>query len=157
MTRQGIRAYLADNPLLSALGEDAINFLAGHVATRRVAQGEAVFRRGEPADTFYMVRSGRISVEIPSVYGPPLQIQSLGAGELVGWSWLISPYRWDFQARAEEDAELLEFDGRIVLEHCEQEPAFGYHIYKQFAGLMSERLSEARQRMMDHWSPAGFA
>ena len=80
-----------------------------------------------------------------------------GAGEVLGWSWLIDPYKWDFQARVEEDADLLEFDGAAVLENCEKNHNFGYAILKQFTELMSERLTGARRRMMDTFSPTGFA
>jgi CRP/FNR family cyclic AMP-dependent transcriptional regulator len=75
----------------------------------------------------------------------------------LGWSWLISPYQWSFQARAEEDSELLQFDGTAILARCEQEPKFGYELLKKFAGMMSMRLEAARRKMMDEWNPAGFA
>jgi hypothetical protein len=81
----------------------------------------------------------------------------VGKDQVLGWSWLISPYKWNFQTRAEEDTELLEFDGMALLAQCEQEPKFGYELLKKFAGLMSVRLSVARQKMMDEWNPDGFA
>ena len=84
-------------------------------------------------------------------------MQSLGAGQILGWSWLIPPYKWNFQARAEAQTALLAFDGDAVLARCEEESNFGYALLKRFASLMAERLGVARQRMMDQWNPPGFA
>ena len=75
----------------------------------------------------------------------------------MGWSWLISPYKWSFQAKAIEDADLLRFDGKAILTQCELDPKFGYELLKKFAELMSVRLDSARQKMMEEWNPAGFA
>ena len=124
---------------------------------REIKKGQILFRQGERADKFYMVRNGRISVQIPTLQGPTLEIQSLGKDQILGWSWLISPYKWNFQAKAEEDSQLLEFNGAAILERCEQESKFGCELLKKFAVLMSERLDAARQKMMDEWNPIGFA
>lgn len=89
--------------------------------------------------------------------GPNLEIQTLGKDQILGWSWLILPFKWTFQAMPEEDSELLMFDGATILERCEKEPRFGYELLKKFAALMSIRLDAARQKMMGGWNPAGFA
>ena len=68
---------------------------------------------------------------------------------------LIPPYRWNFQAMAAEDSELLEFDGSIILAPCEGNSGFSYALLKHFAALMSEQLDRARQKMMDQWDPPG--
>jgi CRP-like cAMP-binding protein len=94
---------------------------------------------------------------MPAIMGPSLEIQALGKDQVLGWSWLISPYKWNFQAMIEEDSELLMFDGNVILARCEQEPKFGYELLKKFAELMSVRLDAARKKMMDEWNPAGFA
>ena len=119
--------------------------------------GQILFLQGERADKFYVVRSGRISIQMPAIMGPALEIQAVDEDQVLGWSWLISPYRWNFQTKAEEDSELLQFDGTAILARCEQEPKFGYELLKKFAGLMSVRLNAARQKMMDEWNPVGFA
>jgi len=151
------RRYLLNNPFFSGLDDACGNFLAEHAGERSIAPGEILFRQGEHADAFYLLRDGQISVEIPSLYGPPLEIQRLGSNEVLGWSWLIAPYQWDFQARAEEACSLIEFDGHAVLARCEEDNRFGYAVLKIFTELMSERLTAARQRIMDQWSPSGFA
>ena len=101
--------------------------------------------------------SGQVSIGVAAIQGPGLQLQLLGSGQMLGWSWLIEPYRWDFQAKVLEDAELIEFDGQAILAQCEEDKAFGYQLYKRFTYLMSERLGSARRKMMDQWDAPGFA
>ena len=149
--------YLAAHDFFSALNEDYIKLLSEFVTERQVAKGEVLFQQGKIADKFYLVRKGQVSVQVPALVGPPLELQILGDNQILGWSWLIPPYRWNFLARATEDTELLEFDGRAILARCEKDPKFGYELLKRFTALMSERLNVARQKMMDQWNPPGFA
>lgn len=157
MSVQGIEDHLADHAFFEGLDDLCLNFLAGASRSRQLAAGDLLFHQGESADYFYLVRHGELVVQVPALMGPALQIQKLGADQVLGWSWLIAPYRWHFQALATEDSELLEFDGSLVLAHCEEDPSFGYQLLKRFAALMSERLDGARQKMMDQWDPPGFA
>ena len=157
MSNQSIAEYLSAHEFFSELSEDVLIFLYECASKREIKKGQILFRQDERADKFYVVRNGRISVQIPAIMGPALEIQALGKDQVLGWSWLISPYQWHFQAKTEEDSELLEFDGTAILARCEQEPEFGYELLKRFAALMSERLDAARQKMMDEWNPVGFA
>ncbi len=157
MNNQSITEYLLTHDFFSELNKDFLTLLCESVNTLDIKKGQVLFRQGERADKFYIIRNGRISVQIPAIMGPTLEIQALSTDQILGWSWLISPYQWHFQAKAEEDSELLEFDGIILLEQCEKEPKFGYELLKRFAALMSERLDASRQKMMDEWNPSGFA
>jgi CRP-like cAMP-binding protein len=89
--------------------------------------------------------------------GPALVVQVLGTDEVLGWSWLIPPYKWTFEALAESDSRVLVFDGKALLQLCESDHHFGYALMKRFTSLMSERLHAARIKMMDSWAPAGWA
>ncbi len=157
MTGQSIDDYLSAHDFFAGLDKRGKKFLSNSARDLQIKQGEVLFQPGASADKFYLLRSGEVSVRVPAVMGPALEIQKLKAGQILGWSWLIPPYRWNFQAMALEDSELLEFDGSIILAHCEEDYAFGYALLKLFASLMSERLDRARQKMMDQWDPPGFA
>ena len=157
MNNQSITEYLSAHEFFSKFSDDSLKFLCECSSTREIKKGQILFRQGEHADKFYVVRSGRISIQMPAIMGPTLEIQAVDEDQVLGWSWLISPYKWNFQIKAEEDSELLQFDGVAILARCEQEPKFGYELLKKFAGLMSVRLNAARQKMMDEWNPVGFA
>ena len=157
MSNQATAEYLSAHEFFSEFSDDVLKYLCECSSTVVIKKGQFLFRQGENADKFYVVRNGRISIQMPAIMGPSLEIQTLDKDQVLGWSWLIAPYKWNFQTRAEEDSELLQFDGTAIMARCEQEPKFGYELLKKFAGLMSERLNAAREKMMDEWNPAGFA
>lgn len=111
-----------------------------------------MFRYGTSAQQFYMVQDGKVSVEIPAVEGAPLPIQKVGKGDVLGWSWLVPPYQWRFDARALEPSRIVVIDGERVRFHCEEDPKLGFELMKRFASLMAERLICARQVAIKHYT-----
>lgn len=152
-----IKKYLKSHKRFKQLSDELIKQLSDAGRALTFKQGEHLFAQDQPADHFYIVVNGTVSVEIPAIYGPPLVVQSLQAGNMLGWSWLIPPYMWTFEAIAEEDTEVIEFDGEKLRQACEQDHDLGYELMKVFSGLMSERLHEARRKMMESFSAPGFA
>lgn len=157
MTDASIRKIIADSRFFSGLDDDAIDFLAGNAVRRTLDSGQVLFHQGDRAEQFYLLLAGHLSLGIPALEGPALELQDIGPGQIAGWSWLMPPNLWNFQARARTAIEFLEFDGVAILAHCEAEPRFGYELMKRFSALMSERLQFARQKMMQEWKPLGFA
>lgn len=151
-----IGAALKDSAFFSVLDDDEREFLASAATTEHMEPGHVVFRHGERATCFYLIIAGEISIEIPAIEGPTLFLQHLGRGQVLGWSWLIPPYQWAFMARAEEPVDVIRFDGARILERCEADPRFGYHLLKAFSAMMSERLGHARRRIMEEWQVKGF-
>ncbi len=149
--------YLQSHSIFKGMPDQHIETLAKAARNQTYQQGTALFKQGDSANHCYIVVSGQVSVEIPSIYGPPLVVQKIGKEGVLGWSWLIPPYQWTFRAIAETDSEVIEFDGVALRKACEADPSLGYPLMKRFAALMSERLHEAREEMMESWSPAGIA
>lgn len=157
MSDSSIERELSAEPFFDSLPSTAITFLASCAARREVRRDEVLFNHGQRADRFYLVQQGLITTEVAAIEGPSLELQHLGPGSIVGWSWLIPPYTWHFQARAKEPSQVIEFNGEAVLARCEADPEFGYALFKRFSGLMSRRLEYAREKMMEEWRPPGFA
>lgn len=157
MDSSEIRQFLAGNGFFEGLDDATLELLADNATTRRLGADEILFRHDDTADRFFVVRSGRVTLEVPAIQGPNLEVQSIGPGGLLGWSWLIPPYRWNFRARAVEASELVEVDGEAIRARCEQDRRLGYELMKRFAALMSDRMAHARRKMMDEWNPPGFA
>ena len=76
-------------------------------------------------------------------------IETIEAGEVVGWSWLFPPYQWHFDARAVSLVRATSFDGVCLREKCEQDPAFGYDLMSRFTQVLIERLQWTRLRLLD--------
>ena len=157
MNNQSITEYLSAHEFFSEFSDDVLKFLCECSSMREIKKGQILFLQGEHADKFYVVRSGLISIQMPAIMGPTLEIQTVNEDQVLGWSWLISPYQWNFQTKAEDDSELLQFDGAAILAQCEQDPKLGFELVKKFAALMSVGLNAARLKMMDEWNPVGFA
>ncbi len=152
-----IKTTIRNTRFFEALSDEDVELIAGYAEETHLKRGDMLFKQDDPAQSFYVVCAGKVSVEIPALYGPPLIVQELSEGQVLGWSWLIKPYKWSFSARAEVDTDMITFDGSKILQHCEEDPAFGYHILKLFTQLMSERLAAARMQMMESWAAPGAA
>jgi len=149
--------YLKTHSIFKGMSDEQVKTLARSAGARTYEAGDCLFKQDQSAAHCYIVVSGRVSVEIPSIYGPPLIVQSIADEGVLGWSWLIPPYKWTFEAIAEVPTEVIEFDGQALRDACEADPELGYQLMKRFAGLMSLRLHEAREKMMENWSAPGFA
>jgi CRP/FNR family cyclic AMP-dependent transcriptional regulator len=157
MAESTLKERIAASSFFADLPPEYVDVLAAHAKTRHVERDRVLFRTGEHAQGFFLITAGHIVVEVAAIEGPSLPLQDLGPDSVLGWSWLIPPTRWAFQARAEAPTDVIEFDGQAVLQACESDPRLGYQLMKRFASLMSERLQNARQRMMEEWRPVGFA
>ena len=157
LSKDDIIKYLQSHTIFSDLEPAHIEVLADYAEEKAFSAQQLLFNQEETAEHFYILIDGAIEVEVPAIAGPNLVVQLLGADDVLGWSWLIPPYKWTFEAKARADSKVLVFDGKNLLQHCEKDHHFGYSLMKRFAGLMSERLHAARLKMMDSWAPAGWA
>ncbi|MDD4887121.1 MAG: cyclic nucleotide-binding domain-containing protein [Thiomonas sp.] len=157
MQTDAVMQDLQAHTILSALNPAQLARLLPHARALQIAAGEVLFQQGQEADAFYIVRTGSVQIGVPAINGPGVAVQTLGAHDVLGWSWLIPPYKWTFEARSLTRTTLLRFDGKAILQECERDPALGYALMKLFAALMSARLQAARLRMMECWAPPGWA
>ncbi len=97
MAERSNAEILEANRFFSGLDPEHIAFLAEQARSQRLVKDEVLFRHGDEARHFYLVLSGELSIEVAAIEGPTLELQVLDPGAVVGWSWLISPYRWRFQ------------------------------------------------------------
>lgn len=147
-----LTVYLAQHPVLKGLSTEHIAQMAGYARLVQFAPGQRVFTHDTEAAEFYIVQKGRVTVEIPALDGEPLVIQTLGDDSMLGWSWMIPPYRWSFDARASVPCTVVAVDGKKLRDACDADPVLGYALMKRFAVLMAERLNAARRVAIRHYS-----
>ena len=111
--------------------------------------GDTLFRQGEPANQFYLILSGKVSLEAHEPGGGTVPVQTLGPGELLGWSWLFPPFVWNFQARAVERTAVVALSGGHLLSSAEQDHEFGFELMKRVAQVVIKRLQTARKQLLD--------
>ena len=144
-----LESLLGHAPFFDGLGPERVALLAGCGGNVRFAAGQSIFRQGDPADVFYVLRHGTVALELFVPSRGPVMIETLEAGEVLGWSWLFAPYRWHFDARALTVVRGTGFDGACLREKCEAEPALGYELMGRFAQVVIERLQWTRLRLLD--------
>jgi len=149
-----IADLVANHPLLTGLPGDTVSHVAGCARNVAVGAGDLLLVEGEPADTLYLLRRGRVTLEVRAPGRRPMVVETLGPGSPVGWSWLFPPYRWQFDARATEPVGALAVDAVCLRSKAEADPAFGYELMKRFASVMLERLQAARIRLLDIYGVA---
>jgi CRP-like cAMP-binding protein len=116
--------------------------------------GEYLFHEGEAADQFYLIREGRIALEIASPGQGAITFQTLREGEIVGVSWLIPPYRWVFSAKALDRVRAIAMDANCLRGKCEDDHDLGYEMMKRFMPILLERLHATRIQILDVYGAA---
>lgn len=111
------------------------------------AAGQLIFREGEEASHLFLIQDGKVALEVFRLDPGPIVIQTLVAGDVLGWSWLVPPYRWRFDARALEHTRTLAFDGPCLRAMCEESPAFGYELLKRLFGILEQRLQATKVQL----------
>jgi CRP-like cAMP-binding protein len=143
-----LEPLLRKHPLFSGFDDDSIHLITGCAKNVRFHEGDLVAKQGEPADEFFLIREGRIAMEMPSPQGV-MRLQTSDAGDVVGWSWLVPPYHWHYDLRAVSDVRAFSIDGRCLRNKCESDPRFGYTMMKRFSKMMADRLEATRLQLID--------
>lgn len=144
-----LEPYLAELPFLKGLSAAHIKLIVGCASNVKFDAGQYIDREGQAANTFYVVRHGRVAIEIFHPTTGPICIQTAAEGEVVGWSWLFPPFVHHFDSRAVELTRAIAFDGECLRSKCEQDHELGYEIYKRFAQVMESRIENTRMQLMD--------
>jgi CRP/FNR family transcriptional regulator, cyclic AMP receptor protein len=140
---------LKEHPFLRGLDDRHLEFLAGCASNVRYAADEFLFHEGQEANASYVVRTGRIALEIGVPGRGPTQLQTVEAGEVLGWSWLYPPYRWQFDARAVEPVRAFALDGNCLRAKCEADHDLGYELVKRFLLQVHMGLERTRLQLLD--------
>lgn len=144
-----IADLMREAPLFADMRSDRLQLLAGCGRNVQFAEGETLFREEQPADLFYLLRHGTITLETYVPTRGPITIETLAAGEVLGWSWLFPPYRWHFDARALSLVRAVEFDTTCLREKLEEDAALGFDLMSRFAQVLQQRLRWTRMRLID--------
>jgi CRP/FNR family transcriptional regulator, cyclic AMP receptor protein len=139
---------VAFHPFLVGMNRTQLALLTDCAISVHFEKGQIIFREGEMANRFYLIESGKVVLESSDERGNPVVIDTIGAGELLGWSWMFPPYTWHFTARAVEPTSAIFFYGTILREYCERDHSLGYELFKRMAPVMIKRMQNAREKLV---------
>ena len=146
---EGLEHIVGSHPFFSGFAPDHLALVTGCARNHRFEAGQYLFREGDSADEFFLVRHGRVALEIVAPGRSPIIISTLGEGEIVGASWLVPPYRWTFSARAVELVRAIGIDAACLRGKCDADHHLGYEMMKRFAPILVNRLNAARLQLLD--------
>ena len=146
---KSMASVIAEVPLFKEMRPEYVELLSGCASNTKFDAGEYIYRQGEPADRFYVIRHGRVSQELFVPQRGPLTVRTVKEGEILGWAWLIPPYERQLDARAIVLTRALAIDGACLRGKCEQDPRLGYELMQMFAQVMVKTLQAARLQIMD--------
>jgi CRP-like cAMP-binding protein len=123
--------------------------MAGCAANVRFPAGADLFREGDAANAFYLIRHGLVALQVFIPGQGRITIETIASGDVLGWSWLFPPYRWHFDAQALELTRAIAFDGACLRAKCDDDHDLGYALMQRFARIMMQRLQATRLQLLD--------
>ncbi|MBB4304888.1 CRP-like cAMP-binding protein [Rhodobium orientis] len=151
--QRDMASIIGEVDFFDGLPADTLELLAGCAKNVRFNAGDYIYREGQAADTFYIIRHGSVAVQLHVPGRRPLVIESLTTNEVLGWSWIVAPYRWSFDAQCVTLVRALAFDATCLRGKMETDCAVGYEMLRRFVTVMSQRLRGTRIRLADMYAP----
>jgi CRP/FNR family transcriptional regulator, cyclic AMP receptor protein len=146
---KGLEQILGEHPFFAGFAPEHGALVAGCARNHRFDAGDYLFREGEPADEFFLIRRGRVALEIVAPGRTPIVFSTLGEGEIVGAAWLVPPYRWTFDARAVEQVRAIGIDAACLRTKCEADHHLGYDMMKRFLPVFVKCLHATQLQILD--------
>jgi CRP/FNR family cyclic AMP-dependent transcriptional regulator len=144
-----IEPILAAHPFFKEFERRHFDIILGCSENVQFEAGQFIFREGQDADSFYLLYYGKISLEVFVPQRGTIPIQTLKAGEVLGWSWMIPPYHWHFDARAVELTRAVALNGVCLRKRCDEDHDLGYRFLTRIAHIMEHRLQATRIQLLD--------
>ena len=143
-----IENVVRNHPFLEGMSPHQHRILSDCALQTRFDKDEILFREGDPANRFYLIQKGSVALESNTKDRGNIRIQTIGSGEVLGWSWLIPPYFWHFDARALEPTEAVFLYGPPLRDECEADHDLGYELFKRISQVMLRRLLATRWQLL---------
>src|SRR6266487_2115039 len=145
---KAVESVIAEHAFLQGLKPQHLRVLADNAMRMRYDPGGIIFREDDPANRFYLIEKGKISLESHRKDEAPVSVQTIGPGDVLGWSWLFPPFYWHFDARALEPTTAIFFYGTRLREACEQDHDLGYELMKRMTQVVIQRLQATRKQLL---------
>lgn len=152
---RSVKELLLAHPLFEGLDDETVEQLSGCAVNVHYDAEEYLFRTGESADRFYMLRHGAVSLDVVGPGERQLVVDTVGSGGVVGISWAVPPYRWANDARATESTSAVALDATCLRARFETNPRVGYELLQRVVSAMADRLYSARIRLLDLYGTPG--
>lgn len=149
MEIEGIERIVMEHPFFAGMEERFCTLVCGCAKNVRFEAGQYLYREGESADQFFLLRHGHVALQVTAPARGAMTFLTIGPGELAGVSWLIPPYRWTNDAKAVELVRAIAMDASCLRDKCEADHDLGYEMMKRFMPVLIQRLQATRLQILD--------
>jgi len=144
-----LERLMREHPFLQGMDQRFIQVLVGCASNVRFEPGDYVAHEGEEATKWYLVRSGQVVLETHVPGMGAVQVGTLGENDVIGWSWIMAPYLWHFDARVVQPTRAVALEGICLRQKCDADRELGYELMKRFLYVVQQRLTWARLQLVD--------
>lgn len=146
---EGLERIVLAHPFFAGLEAELGQVISGCARNLRFESGQYLGHEGDPADEFFLIRQGKVALEILPPGRAAIVFATQSEGDMVGVSWLVPPYRWRFDARAVELTRVIGINAKCLRDKCEADDHLGYALMKRILPVIVQRLAETRLQILD--------
>jgi CRP/FNR family transcriptional regulator, cyclic AMP receptor protein len=146
---------LAGHAFLRGMPPDDVALLAGAAVAISVPAGHRLFEEGTPAQNCWLLTAGQVALDMHVPGRRNLIVETIGSGDVIGFSWMSPPHQWQFGAQTVEPVTAFELDGPAVMALCEGHPELGYQLATRMLAAAVRRLQATRLRLLDLYGAPG--
>lgn len=150
MTVTTLEPILKAHPFLMDLSPPFMDLLVGCAKNEHFDPGQYIAKTGEQADKFFIIRQGRVAIEVQPSGRGAIIVETLAEGDVLGWSWLFEPHTWILDARPLTPVRAISLDGKCLRKKMEDDHDFGFEMLNRFAKIMLDRIKAMRQQLIEH-------
>jgi len=144
-----LERIITEHSFFADLDHAFLNLVVGCASNVRFGAGTYIFKENDEANAFYLIREGKVALEISAPQHKPIIVDTLDVGDILGWSWLLPPFQWKFNAHAITGLRAIALDGECLRTKCEENHDLGYELLKRFAKIIERRLEATRFQLLD--------
>jgi len=149
METETLERIFREHAFFQEMKESHLRSIIENSTVERFEPGDVIFREGDPAHTFYLVRSGKVALQQVSYRIEPFTVITLSQDDIIGWSWLFPPYRWRLTAKALDITRTIAVDGAELRARCDEDHDLGYELMKKFAGIIDHRFDAVSEHLVE--------
>ncbi len=146
---KSLESILANHPFFKGLEPEYLALITGCASNVKFEAGQFIYRQDEEANSFYIIREGKVALEVCPPGKKPITVQTVSDGEILGWAWLIPPYHWQFDAQAVELTRAIVLDGRCLRTKCGEDHTLGYELLSRLLPVVGQTMEATRLQLLD--------
>ncbi|MGQ9908187.1 MAG: cyclic nucleotide-binding domain-containing protein [Candidatus Flexifilum sp.] len=136
--------------LFAGLPPEALAEIAQFCEEEALEADTYLFEQGDEADELYLVLDGAVDLlmDIDSKGESRTEIETVVAGEALGWSALVEPHEYQLSAAAATEVKVILIDAPRLRDYLAAHPDHGYVLMRRVAQMIGERLGHMRTRFI---------